>query len=78
MATQGTAISSPSFKTNKGKNTSPTVSTFKSFFPSGYKVPSLRTNAVTKLKGQKNYEEWSAHIDMMIEAIGAYGIVYKG
>ena len=48
---------------------------FKSLFPAGYKVLSLPTDTVTKLKGQENYEEWFAHIGMMIEAIGAHGIV---
>ena len=64
----------------EGKSTasSSTSSTFKSLFSTGYKVPSLLTDAVTKLKGQENYEEWSAHIGMMIEAIGAYGIVCGG
>ena len=54
------------------------ISTFKSLFPSGYKIPSLPTDVVTKLKGQENYEEWAAHIQMMLEAIGAYGIVCEG
>ena len=67
---------SPSTKTNKSKTT--TTSTFKSLFSAGYKVPSLPTDTVTKLKGQENYEERSAHISMMIEAIGAYGIVCEG
>ena len=64
---------SPSTKTDKGKTA--ITSTFKSLFPAGYKVPSLLTDSVTKLKGQENYEEWSAHIGIMIEAIGAHGIV---
>ena len=70
-ATTGTAST-----TDKGKNTA--TSTFKSLFPTGYKVLSLPTDSVTKLKGQENYEEWSAHIGMMIEAISAYGIVCEG
>ena len=65
-------------KTDKGKNTTSTTSMLKSLFPAGYKVPSLPTDLVTKLKGQKNYEEWSAHIGMMIEAIGAQRIVCEG
>ena len=56
-ATTGTASN-----TDKGKNTTSTTSTFKSLFPAGYKVPSLPTDTVTKLKGQENYEEWSAHM----------------
>ena len=67
---------SPSTKTDKNKTA--TISIFKSLFPAGYKVPSLTTDTVTKLKGQENYEEWSAHIGMMIEAIGAHGIVCDG
>ena len=35
-------------------------------------------DSLTKLKGQENYEEWSAHIGMMIEAIGAHRIVCEG
>ena len=73
-ATATTASSST--KTDKGKTT--TTSTFKSLFSSDYKVPSLPTDSITKLKGQKNYKEWSAHVGMMIEAIGAHGIVCKG
>ena len=65
-------------KTDKGKNITSTTSTFKSLFPASSKVPSLPTDLVTKLKGQKNYEEWSAHISMMLEAIGAHGIVCEG
>ena len=72
-ATTGTAS-----KTDKAKNTTPTTSTFKFLFLAGYKVPLLPIDSVTKLKGQENYKEWSAYIGMMIEAIGAYGIVCKG
>ena len=64
-------------KTDKGKNTLPTTSMFKSLFPSYYKVSSLPTGVVTKLKGQENYEERSAYISIMIEAIGAYRNVCK-
>ena len=53
-------------------------STFKSLFPSGYKIPSLPTDVVTKLKGQENYEEWAAHIQMMLKAISAYRIICEG
>ena len=73
MCVAGATTASPSTKTDKGKTA--TTSTFESLFPAGYKVPSLPTDSVTKLKGQENCEEWSAHIGMMIEAIGAYGIV---
>ena len=76
MSTAGATTGSPSTKTDKNKTT--TTSTFKSLFPAGYKVPSLPTDTVTKLKGQENYEEWSAHIGMMIEVIGAHGIVCEG
>ena len=75
---KGTTTTSSSTKPDKGKNTSPATSTFKSLFPSGYKVLSLPTDNVTKLKGQENCKEWSAHIGMMIEAIGAHGIVCEG
>ena len=51
---------------------------FKFLFPAGYKVLSLPLDSVTKLKGQENYEEWSAHIGIMIEAIGAHRIVCEG
>ena len=71
----GTTTTSLS-KTDKGKTTS--SSTFKSLFPLGCKILSLSTEAVTKLKGQENYEEWSTYIGMMIEAISAQGIVCKG
>ena len=57
---------------------SPILSTFKFLFPLSYKVPSLLTDVIIKLKGQVNYEEWSAHIGLMIEAIGAHRIVYEG
>ena len=73
-----TATTGMASKTNKGKNTTPVISTFKSLFPAGYKVPSLPTDSVTKLKGQENYEEWSAHIGVMIKAIGTHGIVCEG
>ena len=72
---EGTTTTSSSTKTDKGKNTSPSTSTFNSLFPSSYKIPLLPIDNVTKLKGQENYEEWSAHIGMMIEAIGAHRIV---
>ena len=77
MSGEGTTSGMAS-KTDKGKNTSPTISIFKSLFLAGYKVPSLPTDSITKLKGQENYEEWSAHIGIMIEAIGAHGIVCEG
>ena len=77
MSPEGTTTGMVS-KTNKGKNTTPTTSTFKSLFPLGYKDPSLPTDSIIKLKGQKNYEEWSAYIGIMIEAIGAHGIVCEG
>ena len=75
---EGTTTTSSLTKTDKGKNTLPATSTFKSLFPVDYKVPSLPIDLVTKLKRQENYEEWSTHIGMMIEAIGAYGIVCEG
>ena len=51
---------------------------FKSLFPSSYKVPSLPTDSITKLKGQENYEEWYTYVVMMIKAISTYGIVCEG
>ena len=62
----------------EGKSTATSSSTFNSLFLSGYKVPSLPIDAVTKLKGQENYEAWSVHMGMMIKAIGANRIVCEG
>src|SRR5258706_953829 len=55
-----------------------TKSTFKSLFPAGYKIPTLPIDAVTKLKGQENYEDWAAHVEMMLDVYGATLIVCEG
>ena len=64
----------------EGTTSSSSVPVSQPSAPSNYHfgVLAIKSDSISKLKGQENYEEWAEEVSMVLEAIGALNIVCDG